>query len=358
MPDVTVIIPVFNGAHMLRAAIETAHANACIPHHLVISDDDSTDSEMRAYLERLASSWTVLYHKGTRGFPHNVNFAVSHTTEPFICLLNSDTRACRFWLKEMMAEMEDPTVGIVGAKLIYPKDATNGYPDCIQHCGVARDSVGQHYHIWRGAPRDAPEANERREINAVTFACVLIRRTCWDAVGGLDEGFIGGQFEDIDFNIRARQLGWKVIYTPKAELYHREHGSGEDFAKATAAPNRKRLRDKWPNLTSDERLFMPFSWDSIYDKRLLDELAGLIHGFQSQAVLKTQGQDGTWYGLHYQDTGYIALTEKEKEPLRDAAREIVRLMQTTYSRRAREDAERAEQTIVPTIRASVPADRK
>jgi GT2 family glycosyltransferase len=355
MPDVVVIIPTYNGAHMLRQAIECADPNAGIPHRLVISDDDSPDPEMRGYLERLASKYTVLYHKGTRGFPHNVNFAVSHTTEPFICLLNSDTRACRFWLREMMAEMSDPMVGIVGAKLIYPKDATNGYGDCIQHCGVARDSVGQHYHIWRGAPRDAPEANERREINAVTFACALIRRTCWDAVGGLDERFVGGQFEDIDFNLSARQLGWKVIYTPKAELYHREHGSGEDFVKATAVPNRKRLRDKWPNLTSDERLFMPFSWDSIYDKRLLDEIAGLIHGFQSQAVAKTQGPDGTWHGLHYQDTGYIALTEKEKKPLRDAAREVVRLLQMTYSRRAREEGERAEQAveegIVPAVRA-------
>ena len=330
MHDVCVIIPCFNGPQMLREAITSAVANAVTPFHLVISDDGSRDVAMVEYLERLShQQYTVLHHEGQRGFPHNVNFAVKQTSEPFICLLNSDTKACTNWLRAMMAEMEDPTVGVVGVKLVYPKNLDAPHANCIQHCGVAFDSSGCPYHIWRGIPKDAPEANQRRELNAVTFACALIRRTSWNEVGGLDEGYVGGQFEDIDFCLASRSLGWKVVYTPKAVLYHREHGSGEDVANKTAEPNLRRLHQKWPKLLSDERLFQPFSWASLREPKVIEEMANMLHAFRVH-----YWREWETYPLAklMREIGYYGLTDKEREVLRKQARTMGAMLWETCNK--------------------------
>ena len=253
-----IIIPTYNQPALLKKCLYALEHHTHGDYRVVIADDNSPDTDMQQYLERLqGEGYTVVKNgSGTRGFPHNCNWAVNTTTEPFICLLNQDVEVTGHWLRAMCKEMGDPEVGIVGCLLLYPKAKGYGRPGLVQHAGVARNARGQPYHIFRFAERDDPRVQVRRDkINAVTFALALIRRETWDAVGGLDERYVGGQFEDVSFNYTARELGWKVVYTPKAVAYHYEHGSGEEFCQQTSSTNAGRFIEQWGRLPSDDYLF-------------------------------------------------------------------------------------------------------
>jgi len=255
-PSVTIIIPTYNAPDFLSRCLSSLERNTLAPYKLIIIDDRSSEIVMREYLHELEHKYHVILLRTRKGFAGICNHAVLKTDTKYICLLNSDTEAGFSWLTYMLEEVDNnEDVGIVGAKLMYPPQKGYNLGGSIQHAGVARNSEGLPYHIYGGQPSDLPAANKRRELNAVTFACVLIRRKMWDELGGLDEAYILGQFEDIDFCWRARKAGWKVVYQPKATLLHYEHGSGEEAAMFSSKRNRDRLIKIWGNQGSDEHLF-------------------------------------------------------------------------------------------------------
>jgi len=280
---IDIVIPVYGQKAMLEQCLTALQANTTPPHRIIIADDCSPDEETRAYLKLVEKMEGVILirSKKNHGFPANVNHALSSVTSEFFVLLNSDTKPCTGWLTPLLEEMEDPQVAVVGSKLLYPREKVSPLGNTLQHCGVARDWLGRPYHMWRGLPKNLPAACKRRELNCVTFACALIRKSVWDEVGGLDEGYTGGQFEDVDFCWTVRKMGYKVVYTPYSILWHYEHGSGEEFARQTCEPNMERLRHKWPNIGSDEYLFTDILGPDPTAMR--DSLAQFIHQVRSDA---------------------------------------------------------------------------
>jgi len=255
-PSVTIIIPTYNGTEHLKRCLSALERNTVAPYEVLIADDRSSKPEFRLYLRGLKNRYPIVKSHLRRGFAGINNWAVSKTITKYICLLNSDAVPGHMWLTHMLRELnKHKGVGIVGAKLLYPPQKGYNLGGKIQHAGVARNSEGLPYHIFGGQPSDFPLANVRRELNAVTFACVLIRRKLWDSLGGLDKGYRIGQFEDVDFCWKARKAGWKIVYQPKATLLHYEHGSGEDVVTKHSMNNRGRLMSIWGNMGSDEYLF-------------------------------------------------------------------------------------------------------
>lgn len=255
--SVTIIIPTYNAPELLRKCLSALERNTIAPYDLLIIDDRSPEVEMHEYLHELEYKHRVIMLRTRLGFAGINNRAVSETDTKYICLLNSDTEPGYKWLSYMLVELDDyEDVGVVGAKLMYPPQKGFNLGGKIQHAGVATTPEGYPYHIHVGQPSDFPQANVRRELNAVTGACMLIRRKMWDELKGFDETYVGGEFEDIDFSWRAREAGWKIIYQPKAELLHFEHGSGEEWVQLTSATNCDRLRERWRGKGSDEHLFV------------------------------------------------------------------------------------------------------
>jgi hypothetical protein len=147
------------------------------------------------------------------------NVAASLSNGEFVCLLNDDVSPLDGrWLKTMVSMFSVPGCGAVGPKLLYP-DRT------VQHGGVIMGLAGlvehAHRHIDQNDHGYAWRASLDQEMSAVTGACILLRRSTFDELDGLDEK-LPTAFNDIDFCLRLRELGLSVIYAGSVEMTHHE----------------------------------------------------------------------------------------------------------------------------------------
>ena len=134
-------------------------------------------------------------------------------------LLNNDVEVIHAdWLEEMISNCQRPKVGIVGAKLYYPDDT-------IQHAGIIIGIGGVAGSVFVGLPRAYSgylhKASLQQDLSAVTAACMMVKRSVYEEVGGVEEK-LKVAFNDVDFCLRVRKAGYLVVYDPYVELYHYE----------------------------------------------------------------------------------------------------------------------------------------
>src|SRR5262249_39071833 len=143
-------------------------------------------------LGALGATIRVISNAENAGFARACNQGAAIAQAPYLVFLNNDTIPLRGWLEALVDEVERrPEVAIVGSKLLYA-DGT------LQHAGVSFPRVVYGpYHVYRGLPGTLPAACRRRELRAVTAACMLVRHTVFATRGGFDEGYRNG-FEDVD----------------------------------------------------------------------------------------------------------------------------------------------------------------
>jgi GT2 family glycosyltransferase len=153
-------------------------------------------------------------------FSATVNLGAAHARGEFLLLLNDDTEVVApGWLERMLDAAADPTVGAVGAKLLF-EDGT------LQHAGhTYRTSLD---HVGFGLPADAPGRTgllrHRREVAGVTAACLLTPMRVFDLVGGFCTRF-PGNYNDVDYCLKVRASGHRCVYEPDAVLWHFESRS-------------------------------------------------------------------------------------------------------------------------------------
>jgi len=256
---VDVIIPIYGAGNLLKECVVNLYQSVKVPFDLYLVDDCSPGDEIAKIFDKV-SKWKdekihLIQNRKNLGFGQSNNRAAKVGVSPFILFLNSDTIPQDSFLELMLLNYIDPTVGIVGAKLIFPKGSTLGKENTIQHAGVARDKRGWPHHVFWQKDRDDPRVNVRREINCVTGACLLIRRSLFKEIGGFDPRYKIGAWEDVDLCWTARKKDWKVVYEPLAEVFHYCGGSGFKITHRKSDSNKIKLLEKWGNLGSDEDLF-------------------------------------------------------------------------------------------------------
>ena len=176
------------------------------------------------------------------------NLGVQNAKGHHVLLLNNDTEVINpEWLDEMMSVAQLPEVGAVGPKLLYPDNK-------IQHAGL----VGFGYHIAGHAGLAEPEdANDyyqyyqtTHEVIGVTGACLLVKKSDYIRVDGLEEHFVPNGFGDVDFCLKLKKVGLNNIYVPYAKLYHKESPSRKASFEHF---ERQYILDKWGHeLLNDE----------------------------------------------------------------------------------------------------------
>lgn len=244
-PIVDIVLPVYGEPEFLTACLESLYAHdAGVPYTVTLVDDVSPVEMGWAFDVADKNGGRVIRKNKNGGFASSCNTGARYGRAPWLLLLNTDTLILHDgWLKTMVDEGKDPKVGIVGCLLtFFPEDhplyeeSPIRPPEKTQHAGVAFDILGRPYHVFSGWDSDHPKVQERREMNCVTGACFLTRRTLWRRLGGLDEDYTRGNFEDVQYCLQARLAGYKVVYTPDAHLAHYAGGSNNSqTAKRNAA---------------------------------------------------------------------------------------------------------------------------
>ncbi|MEW6354867.1 MAG: glycosyltransferase family 2 protein [Planctomycetota bacterium] len=122
------------------------------------------------------------------------------------------------WLVRLRGVLDsDRAIKIVGPKITYPFE-----PHWIQCAGAAISRTGRVQFRGRGRPRETPEFNVQKDVQCLISACFMFPKSLYDEIGELDEAFNPIEFEDFDFCYRARSRGYRVVYTPSAEIHHWE----------------------------------------------------------------------------------------------------------------------------------------
>jgi GT2 family glycosyltransferase len=223
LPKVSVILPTRDQLPFLRqAASGLLESTDYAPMEVVILDNDSKEPETLEWMRQIEQAHEqvrVLSQPGDFNFSRFNNQAVAQTEGSLVLLLNNDIEILHpDWLQQMVKLLQNPQVGIVGARLLYPEGT-------IQHAGIAIDDLGNSWHLHFGeslaSSEYAQELSFTRQVSANTGACLLIRREVWDFVGGMDEQF-AVYCNDVDLCLRVKEAGWKVLWTPLATLVHHE----------------------------------------------------------------------------------------------------------------------------------------
>lgn len=257
----TIIIPTRNRAELLKRCIETVMpaANETNARILVV-DNSSTEPETLDYLDGLsAQEIDVISVEGPFNFAFINNAAVACVDTDNICFLNNDVEALDDgWLAEMLWRLAAPDVGAVGAKLLWPSSV-------VQHGGVVLGANFSAAHAFNdrmdGDPGYGDLLQVAHECSAVTGACLLMRKSDFVTVGGMDEIRFPISFNDIDLCLKLRHLGRRIVFTPDAKLVHLESASrGRDSAPDRRARFRRELsilRAKWGEVLLDDPYYSP-----------------------------------------------------------------------------------------------------
>lgn len=225
-PLVSIIVPTKNLVDMLHRCVGSLLENTAWPNYEILVVDNGSDEQ--ATLDFLAllraddsGRIRVLEYDKPFNFSAMNNLAARAARGEYLLLLNNDTAALEpEWLDEMMGYAQRPDVGIVGARLIFPDGR-------LQHVGVYLGIGGEPAgHIFPmhagGDPGYFGRAMSPQNLSAVTAACMLIRKSLYDEVGGMDETSFAVSFNDVDLCLKVRELGKLVVYTPYATLLHEE----------------------------------------------------------------------------------------------------------------------------------------
>ncbi|OOG51129.1 hypothetical protein B0E50_02515 [Rhodanobacter sp. C01] len=255
-PKVSLIIPTRDGLHLLKRCVDsilslTRYEN----YEVVIVDNQSCESETLEYLAQVVADPRVRVLPYDLPFNYSAlnNFAVRQTSGELVALVNNDIEVISpDWLLEMAGHAMRPAIGAVGAMLYYPSNR-------IQHAGVVLGVGGVASHSYCDRPRgyngQMGRARIAQSLSAVTAACLMIRRSVFEEAGGLNES-LRVAFNDVDFCLRVRRLGYRNLWTPFAELYHHESATRgyEDSPEKQArfAGEVERMRTIWGDeLTTD-----------------------------------------------------------------------------------------------------------
>jgi len=218
---VSVIVPFRDEARLLERCLRSIRDYAgYAPWEVVLVDNESWEPETKAVLRRVAEDprCRVVPYAGSFNWSAINNEAARQARGDLLLFLNNDVESSRHgWLAAMVEHALRDEIGAVGARLLYP----NGQ---VQHAGIMLHPEALARHPFRFLRAEAPGyfamAKVIRNCTAVTGACMMVRRGLFEDLGGFDES-LPLEFNDVDFCLRLLERGYRILYTPYAELTSR-----------------------------------------------------------------------------------------------------------------------------------------
>ena len=252
-PLISIIIPNKDHIEDLKRCMDSIDQKSSYKNYeYIIVENNSTDEKTFQYYKNLEEENPkahVVYWDKEFNYSAINNYGVTFAKGEYILLLNNDTEIINeTCLEELLGYCMRSDVGAVGARMYYEDDT-------IQHAGVVIGFGGIAGHCFVLQPRGTTGYCHRiicaQDYSAVTAACMLVKKSAFDEVGGLTEE-LAVAFNDIDFCMKLREAGYLIVYNPYAELYHYESKSRglEDTPEKVARFNKEMqiFERRWPDI--------------------------------------------------------------------------------------------------------------
>ena len=253
-PLVSLIIPMKDLAEITQTCVESILEKTDYPNYeILIVNNNSEDEKTYTFLsdiQKNSSCVRVIDYNKSFNYSAINNHAVDHARGEIVGLINNDIEIInKGWLTELVSHAVRDEIGCVGAKLYY-------HDNTIQHAGVILGLHGLAGHSHKNLPRQDPGYFRRLQvtqtISAVTAAMMLVKKSIYKDVGGLNENDLKVAFNDVDFCIKVSNKGYRNIWTPYAKAYHYESKSrGDDHSGEKLNRFRSEVRymhDTWGDL--------------------------------------------------------------------------------------------------------------
>lgn len=222
-PLVSIIIPTRDQFALLERCVSSLLEKTAYPHYeILLVDNGSTDPAACTWLDGLAALGEARIRVLRCPQPFNYaalnNLGANEARGDYLVLLNNDTAIVRGdWLDALLNHAQRPEVGVVGAKLLFPSGQ-------VQHAGLRLGLLGMAGYPFSGLDASAPGYMHRLEIDqnysAVSAACMMVRRSLYEELGGMDAQEFPHLWADVDLCLRARGAGYLTVWTPHATLLH------------------------------------------------------------------------------------------------------------------------------------------
>ena len=275
----SIIIPVHNKIEYTRNCLDALFKNTPVDIiEVIVVDNNSTDGTIE-YLSTITEKVKVIKNKENLGFAKASNQGAKKSLGEYLVFLNNDTEVQSEWLTTLHDVIEqDKSVAAVGSKMLFPNNK-------IQHAGVIivddqklQDPLMAKHNYYK-KNSNHPKANEISTYQALTAACLLVRRSAFETVEGFDEQYWNG-YEDIDLCFKLQKRGWLLIYEPKSVVIHYESQSGpERFSRVQQ--NIERLHQKWLGKIIPDMIIKP-------NGEIIKTETGRIRPYQLEGSLNTK----------------------------------------------------------------------
>jgi GT2 family glycosyltransferase len=258
-PKVSIIIPTKDQLAHLKTCLLSLKQTSYDNFEIIIVNNQSEEKETLEFLNNIPNEYyrkgsyahqkrksyiKILNYNKEFNFSEIVNLGARFAVGDYYCLLNNDTEVVSAdWLKNMLGRLvHDKDVGVVGSKLLYSDGS-------IQHAGLLMGFGGVAGHCHKHLPNTNPgyfgRPHVTHEVGGVTGACMLIHKKVWEEVKGFETA-LPKAFNDVDFCLKVREKGYRILYCAEAILYHHESvsrgvdkGDEPDFLEAVRYMNEK-----------------------------------------------------------------------------------------------------------------------
>ncbi len=276
-PLVSIIIPNKDESETLAQCLESIERSSYQNYEIIIVENNSEKEETFAYYEKIQSDRIrIVFWPDEFNYSAINNFGASEAKGDYLLLLNNDVQVItEDWLEGLLSNCQREDVGIVGAKLFYPDDT-------IQHAGIVIGIGGVAGAVFTGLPGVYSgylhKASIQQNLSAVTAACMMVKRSVYEELGGLEEK-LKVAFNDVDFCLRARDKGYLVVYNPEVKLYHYEsksRGTEDSKEKIRRFQNEiEYMRSHWLKLLKEgDPMYNPNLTLTKWDYSLKNNLKG------------------------------------------------------------------------------------
>ncbi|MBX7245152.1 MAG: glycosyltransferase family 2 protein [Candidatus Sumerlaeaceae bacterium] len=257
VPSVSIVVLTLNGSDVIRDCLRSTFQNDYPDFEVIVVNNGSTDSVEEIVATEFPEV-RIVSNCENLGYAGGINEGIKIARGDIIIPLNDDTILTPTVISEMVQPfLSRRKVGIVGCKILYPDKKT------IQHAGGAIRQNGSTFHFGYGEVDDG-RFDKMDDVDYVTGCMIALRREVFEELGLYDDRYFPTYYEEVEYCVRARKAGWRVIYAPRAVLYHLESKTEVAFSpKFLFRFHRSRLRFVLKNFSFYE-ILRAVKWELKY----------------------------------------------------------------------------------------------